>query len=229
MTQNLVLDKTIELSHSLLRRLDVAGTLIPNNDSEFMDEASLPWKDYVYASNAFRRAHVNIVDARESRNIWMMHCCVFPHINDPSPIFGLDVIAGPSRISGAFHDFSKTVASNHYMMNWFTEQVSQLTWKKPRELPDWALEIFSPSIVAVGAVNTEAEILQLINLFEQNLDYYINNVGSSKDLGKDFTSEQNRYCHYQKKNPHNARFMQLLGLSEQEATNYVDYVMFPEI
>ena len=224
MQQNLIFDKVVKLSNDVIQTLNSCGILIPQEDS-----LTVPWKDYCYFSDSFRRAHVNIVDARESKNIWMMHCCVFPHINDPSPIYGLDVIAGPSRISGAFHDFSKTIDSDHPMMHWFADEAEQLVWKKPRELPDWALEIFSPSIVAVGAVNTESEIFQLINLFGKTLEYYLNNVGTSKQLGKDFTDQQNRYCYYQKKNPHNPRFMQLLGLTEQEALDYVDYVMFPEI
>lgn len=194
-----------------------------------INDARFPWKDYVYVSSKYRRAHINIVDAREDHKLLMMHCTIFPHTNDPSPIFGFDVIAGPSRISGAFHDFSAAGDANHFMLNWFDKRVTDLNWKKERKLPDWAQAIFSPAMIAAGAITEEAEMDQLINVALENLDYYLENVGKSYDPYDETTCLQNRYCYYQKKNPHNGATMQKLGLSEQEATEFVETIMFPEI
>ena len=44
-----------------------------------------------------------------------------------------------------------------------------------------------------------------------------------------FTEFQNRYCYYQKQNPHNLRLMKSLGLSEEDSKIFVDEIMFPEI
>jgi len=84
-------------------------------------------------------------------------------------------------------------------------------------------------MVAVGAVNTQNEIDQLINVFSKSLDYYLTNVGKTINLGHDYTQEQNRYCHYQKQNPHTTRIMRMLGLENREANRYFEEVMFPEM
>jgi hypothetical protein len=96
----------------------------------------------VYSGAKFRRAHLDIIDARETKGLYMMHLCIFPHTNDPAPIFGFDVIAGAKKVTGAFHDFSP-IEPDHVLMDLFTSRVTGLEWSKPRELPDWARAIFS--------------------------------------------------------------------------------------
>jgi phycocyanobilin:ferredoxin oxidoreductase len=224
MTKGLIFDQVIDFSFETVKMLDASGVRSPQNQKE-----SVPWVDAMYIGDRYRRAHVHTVDARAQLNLWVMHCTVFPQINDPSPIFGLDIIAGPSRISGAFLDFSRTAEDDHFMMRWFDETVTDLNWKKTRILPEWALNIFSPAMVAVGAVNTQNEIDQLINVFSKSLDYYLTNVGKTINLGHDYTQEQNRYCHYQKQNPHTTRIMRMLGLENREANRYFEEVMFPEM
>jgi hypothetical protein len=221
---NEVWSKVISCSDAIIERLSHTGV-----ESTGINDARFPWKDRLYSSHIYRRAHLNIVDARDSHKLWMMHCTIFPHLHDSSPIFGLDIIAGPTRISGAFHDFSKTGNPNHSMMHWFDQRVVDLNWKKERELPDWAKQIFSPAMVAIGAVDNLDEIDQLIEVVLTNLDYYLENVGSTQDDLFGYTDEQNRYCYYQKQNPHNPRVMQSLGLSEEDAKSFVEEIMFPEI
>ena len=80
-------------------------------------EHDFPWPALSYYNpNLFRRADLDIIDAREERKLWMMHLVVYPHLNDPAPIYGFDVIAGPKKVTGAFHDFSP-VDPNHFMMS----------------------------------------------------------------------------------------------------------------
>lgn len=219
-----VFSKSIALGDAIIERLSHIAV-----ESTGYNDARFPWVDRIYSSHNFRRAHLNIVDARETLKIWMMHFTIFPHTNDNSPIFGLDIVAGANRISGAFHDFSKAGDSEHYMMKWFAENVKDLSWKKERELPDWAKQIFSPSMVAVGAMDNEAEIDQLISVALANLDYYLANVGETQESLMDYHMAQNRYCYYQKQNPHNGSIMKKLGLSDDEARLFVENVMFPEI
>ena len=216
--------KVISLSDAISEKLSHTGV-----ESTGINSARFPWKDRIYYSNSYRRAHLNIVDARDSHKLWMMHCTIFPTINNPSPIFGLDIIAGPSRISGAFHDFSNAGHPNHFMMHWFDRRVIDLNWKKERALPDWAKQIFSPAMVAIGAIDNESEVDQLIEVVLANLDYYLENVGTTQDDLFGFTEFQNRYCYYQKQNPHNLRLMKSLGLSEEDSKIFVDEIMFPEI
>ena len=198
-------------------------------ESTGINDARFPWQDRIYHSHQFRRAHLNIVDARDTLKIWMMHFTIFPQTNDPSPIFGLDIVAGANRISGAFHDFSKAGDPSHFMMQGFADRVKDLSWKKERELPDWAQKIFSPSMVAAGAMDNPEEIDQLISVALSNLDYYLENVGETQYDDNDYHMAQNNYCYWQKQNPHNGSIMQKLGLSDAEARKFVEEVMFPEI
>lgn len=222
--QSSIFEKVIAFGKLVNSTLASTGIEVPGFDSN-----NVPWTDALYIGDNYRRAHVHMVDAREKLNLWVLHCTIFPQINDSSPIFGLDIIAGPTKISGAFLDFSKTATDEHSMMNWFSHKVSDLTWKKPRQLPDWGLQIFSKDMVAVGALNSEKEIDQLIEICYDTLSYYLENVGNVKKLGDNWTSEQNRYCHYQKLNPHSTRIMKMLGLSDEDATRYFEEVMFQEI
>jgi len=223
MTTNSPFDLTFEFANRLKQKLYLAGIEL------YKDRELVPWEDRSFFSDEFRRAHISIVDARESLSLFMLHCTIFPQINDTSPIFGLDIISGPTRISGAFHDFSATADKDHEMIKWFSQQVEQLAWRKPRQLPDWAQNIFTPHVVAAGALSNEIELAQLFGLCEYTFDYYLKNVGNTVEFGGDFTSIQNNYCVNQKKNPHNPRVMQMLGLTEQQAYEYIDTVMFPEI
>lgn len=223
MIPGLCFNKVIEFSSKFIARLEQGSDV-------FRDEhPTLLWRDFVFRNDTFRRAHVNIVDARDSRGLYLFHCCIFPNLNDTSPIFGLDIIAGETKISGAFHDFSKTVDSTHTMMQWFEKRVETLSWRKPRELPEWAQSIFSPAIIAAGAINTEEEIDQLIRLSLENLDYYLLTVGFTTSPTSNFSKEQNYYCQQQKLNPHNGRTMQHLGLTAKEAEYFVQNMMFPEV
>ena len=219
-----VFSKVIELGDAIVERLSHHSV-----ESTGINDARFPWKDRIYHSHQFRRAHLNIVDARDTLKIWMMHFTIFPQTNDPSPIFGLDIVAGANRISGAFHDFSKAGDPNHFMMEEFARRVKDLTWKKERDLPDWAQHIFSDSMVAAGAMDNEAEINQLISVSLSNLDYYLEHVGETQNDDSNFYMAQNHYCYWQKQNPHNASIMKRLGLSEEDATKFVAEVMFPEL
>ena len=73
----------------------------------------------------------------------------------------------------------------------------------------------------------DAEINQMAAFFDMTLEHYLEYVGQSKLLGQDFTQQQNRYCEYQRKNPHTPRVMKMMGLTEEEANWYFNEVMFP--
>lgn len=186
------------------------------------------WYNSIYSNLRYRRAHVEIVDHRESHKIYILHCTVFPHFNDPSPIWGFDAVCGPSKITGAFHDFSSGGDKNHSMMNWFKDQSESIKWKKDRNLPEWAQMIFSPSMIAAGNICEETELNALCDIGLRSLDYYLTNVGLTQESGADYHMAQNRYCHYQKQNPHVINSMVSMGIDRQVMTNFVREVLFPE-
>ena len=65
-------------------------------------------------------------------------------------------------------------------MNWFSEEVKSLEWKKKRELPEWAQTIFSENMVAAGNVQDEKEIDQIVTLASKTIDYYMNHPDEAR-------------------------------------------------
>ena len=187
------------------------------------------WINRCWSSDTYRRAHINVVDARDTKGLWMMHCCVFPHTNNPAPIFGYDVVAGKNKITGCFHDFSSTGYPMHPLIEWFGDEVSKLEWRKTRELPDWAQRIFSRHMIAAGNVSKEDELDQMLTMVVKNLDHYLECVGETKTDCIDNTKMQNIYCENQKLNPHTPKVMTSLGLNEDDVRVFIDECLFPEI
>ena len=222
-----VWDTLIEVQHLLEESFEKTGTEIHEPG---MDRFNQPgWVNRVWTGDAYRRAHVDVVDARETRGLWMMHCCIFPHTHNPAPIYGFDVIAGKNKITGCFHDYSKAGDPNHPMMEWFADYVSNLEWRKVRELPEWATNIFSPSMVAAANVQKEDELEQIIAMAKDTLSHYLQAVAETNNTAEDTTEAQNYYAFNQKQNPHTPRVMVSLGLSEEDVRVFIQECLFPDL
>lgn len=187
------------------------------------------WINRVWTSDKYRRAHIDVVDTRDTKGLWMMHCCIFPHIHNPAPIFGFDVIAGKNKITGCFHDYSKAGDPNHPMMDWFAHEVSKLEWRRERALPEWATNIFSKSMVAAGNVQDPEELEQITNLARTTVAHYLSTVEETNNTVADTTLAQNYYCENQKCNPHTPRVMASLGLDPEDIRVFIQDCLFPEI
>jgi phycocyanobilin:ferredoxin oxidoreductase len=217
----------IEIQHLLEENFDATGTEIHEPG---MDRFNQPgWVNRVWTSKDYRRAHVDVVDARESKGLWMMHCCIFPHIHNPAPIYGFDVVAGKNKITGCFHDYSAAGDKEHPMMEWFADEVNKLDWNRTRKLPDWAERIFSPSMVAAGNVQKEEELEQIFSMARTTLSHYLSTVGETNNTANNTTEAQNYYAQNQKQNPHTPRVMVSLGLSEEDVQVFIQDCLFPEI
>lgn len=219
----IIFDQSIACSKEIEKRFRNTGDLI-----ELTTDERLGTTDIIFSSIRYRRAHISIVDARASKKVWMLHVTVFPHYNDPSPIYGIDIVAGPNKVSGAFHDFSISGDAESHMWLWFNAKTKILEWNRPRELPEWAKQIFSPAMVAIGAVGTD-ELEQFIKLGLETLDFYLANVGFDQQDVADYHMAQNKYCRYQKQNPHTPRVLINLGFTEEEARSFIHTKIFPEI
>lgn len=184
------------------------------------------WVNLTWKSDKFRRAHIDVVDARDSKKLWMMHVCIFPSLKSGAPIYGFDVISGPNKVTGAFHDFSP-VNLNDPALKYFADTASKYNWTKNRELPDWARAIFSNSMIAAGNIQTEKEIQDIVSLVLANTRWYVNTMKVDNDMPSSYA--HNRYAHFQKKNPHTPRTMKALGLDEQDVDYFVSKCLFPEV
>jgi len=222
-----VWDTLIEIQHLLESSFDETGTEVFEAG---MDRFNSPgWVNRVWTSDSYRRAHVDVVDARETKGLWMMHCCIFPHLHNPAPIYGFDVIAGKNKITGCFHDYSKAGDANHPMMEWFADEVAKLEWRKQRALPEWATNIFSPSMVAAANVSDEEELDQITAMAKRTVAHYLESVAETNHTVADTTEAQNYYAQNQKCNPHTPKVMVSLGLSEEDVQHFIQECLFPEI
>ena len=189
------------------------------------------WVNRVWHNDDVRRAHIDVVDARDSKGLWMMHVCVFPVLNNDGPIYGFDVIAGKNKMTGAFHDFSASSDPNHPMIEGYKEAVADFIPKKQRQLPEWATNIFTDKMLAAGNVNTIEEAVAIIELAQDNLRAYFDEISEFTGYGdRDLvTASQNYYCHNQQQNPHTPRTMKSLGLNEADVDKFCTDMLFPKI
>ena len=218
-------DKLIDCEQKIIAKCASLG-------KENFDDPEFDWLNKVYQGEHFRRAHIDSVDARDTKGLYMTHICVFPNFDNDAPIYGFDIIAGKNKVTGAFHDYSPTVDWNHPMCDLFRDCVQNLEWRKERELPDWARAIFSGNMVAVGNVNTTEEMDQVVEIALDNLDMYFEELpkytNTSLDLDQ-IKRKQNRYCHYQKQNPHTPKVMASLGLDPNDVEKFIHECLFPEV
>ena len=215
----LIFEKLIETSERMRDLIESLSTTKHTHD--------FPWPATTYLSpSIWRRADLDIIDAREERKLWMMHLVVYPHLNDPAPIYGFDVIAGPNKVTGAFHDFSP-VDPNHFIMQEFHGRAAKFIPSKKRELPDWAKAIFSGSMISAGNVRDGDELQELLDLCINNLQYHLRNIGASTT--NDYTEKHNWYAINQKKNPHTPRVMENMGVAPDVVRKYIDECLFPEV
>lgn len=221
---NLIWDRLIEIQEEFESQFNKTGREIQEPGLERFN-----WYNKVWTSDRYRRAHIDVVDARESKGLWMMHCCVFPHTHNPAPIFGFDIVAGRNKITGCFHDFSPAGDDEHPLIEWFAGEAVKLQWNKIRKLPDWAERIFTGSMISAGNVSDATEISQISKMAKTDLEYYLHNVGITNNTVIDTTIEQNYYCDNQRQNPHTPKVMTALGLNAEDVEVFIKDCLFPKI
>lgn len=227
MQQSNVWDTLISIQHLFEEQFERTGTEIQEPG---MDRFNQPgWINRVWTSKKYRRAHIDVVDCRETRGLWMMHCCIFPHLHNPAPIYGFDVVAGRNKITGFFHDFSPAGNTRHPMIEWFAQESRKLEWVKTRQLPDWAQRIFTEDMIAASNVQKQDELDQISLIVEKTLCHYLETVGYTNESIEDTTIYQSFYSENQKQNPHTPKVMTSLGLDEEDVRIFIQDCLFPKI
>jgi phycocyanobilin:ferredoxin oxidoreductase len=180
---------------------------------------------------SIRRAHIDVVDARETKGLWMAHICLFPMLENGGPIYGFDIIAGEKKVTGCFHDFSPLLLKEHPLTTYFIEENKWFKPSKVRELPDWAKAIFSKGMIAAGNITEERELNQVCTLAVANLNAYIDKISdyNSDSNKEDVIRAQNYYCEHQQQNPHTPKTMKSLGLPEDDIKLFCADNLFPTI
>ena len=215
----------------MVTMLNVQCTEYSEPGMERFNNEEFGWVNRTWRNKSVRRAHVDVVDVRESKKLWMMHVCLFPELTNGGPIYGFDIIAGKNKVTGAFHDFSPLLKKEHALTKWFLEETKHYKPSRERELPDWAKAIFSGGMIAAGNVQEIDELNQICDIALGNLHNYLARIGQyNGDSDKDeVIKAQNYYCEHQQKNPHTPRVMQSLGLPEEDIKLFCSDNLFPKI
>lgn len=232
MSESIIWDTLIKCQDEILGIFDEYADEIEEKGLNKFNQPENGWINRVWANNNVRRAHIDVVDVRESKGLWMMHVCCFPTLDNGSPIYGFDVIAGKRKMTGAFHDFSASSGGeDHPLCEWYLDAVKDFIPTKQRELPEWAKNIFSNGMIAAGNVGTEEEAVAICKLAVDNLRVWFQSVPEyAGEQTVDFTAGcQDYYCHNQQQNPHTPRVMKSLGLAEADVDEFCTNALFPKI
>ena len=112
----------------------------------------------------------------------------------------------------------------------FKEITKTLEWKRERELPPWAQEIFTEEMIAAGSVRQGPETDQLILAVGILTETYFNMINQLKpDPELNTIQAQNKYCFFQKQNKMLHSSILAWGISEEDKDDYVNDVLFEEI
>ena len=228
---SIIWDKLIDCKDDIISIFEENATEIQEDGLEYFNRPDSGWINRVWANDNVRRAHIDVVDARDTKGLWMMHVCIFPTLDNPAPIYGFDVIAGKNKMTGAFHDFSPSSDPDHPMIQGYYESVEHFVPEKQRELPEWARNIFTGKMLAAGNVKTDEEATEIIQIALSNLHAYFEEVGETKGEGApDLVAAcQNYYCENQQQNPHTANVMKSLGLPEEDVDRFCTDMLFPKL
>ena len=227
----MIWERLVRLSNDMVAMLDEHAEEYKEEGMERFNNEEFGWVNRTWKNKDVRRAHVDVVDVRDSKKLWMMHVCLFPELTNGGPIYGFDIIAGKNKVTGAFHDFSPLLQKQHPLTEWFKEEVKWYKPSKERELPDWAKAIFSGGMIAAGNVQEEKELNQICTMAVSNLANYIDKIRNHHGEAEkeDVIKAQNYYCEHQQQNPHTPRVMQTLGLPEEDIKLFCQDNLFPKI
>jgi phycocyanobilin:ferredoxin oxidoreductase len=202
-----LLDKTARQLKAKIETVPGLG-IVPTED--------YGWENYRWTSPSFRIAHLEIFN---QNRFLVVHLCIFPHGDDPRPIFGFDVIAGENKVTGVFMDLSPTVMPS--------APFSNLGFIKSRERPEWG-DIFSPHWIACRP--NEAEMIAIADETERVLAEYLHSLGTAMHDQRidEIVAAQNHYCVQQRKNEHTVKAVKNL-LGEERANEFITTVLFPTV
>jgi phycocyanobilin:ferredoxin oxidoreductase len=190
------------------------------------------WSDYFWESDIIRKAHLKTIEPVGKNKLWLMHINIFPREHVNLPIFGLDIVANPKKISGCFCDYSPITEGPHPYLDKFKYETDGLTWTRARVMPEWAEEIFSENIVGAGSIREGEETNQLCDMALNLASFYcmeMNNQTYSKDKNLNTLEAQNKYCRNQKMNKMLHSSILAMGISEERKNQYVENVLFEEV
>lgn len=178
-----------------------------------------PWKNEVWTSDVFRRAHV---EEFVSPAICVLHVVIYPHMNDPAPIYGFDVVTGMKKPAGCYVDLSPSVQD---WKNWrdFVALPSDVPANK--KLPEWST-VFSEDFIAIPP-RDEEHMEEMFDYGLRLLDFYLKKI---RQETVDPKSVYDAHMHYSTMQRNNAKTRQILSrmIGAERADQFMSTVLFPD-
>jgi phycocyanobilin:ferredoxin oxidoreductase len=192
------------------------STILAKN-SEPVDFPEFPWKNQIWRSSKFRRAHV---EEFVSPAISVLHVTVFPHLNDPSPIYGFDVVTGAKKPAGGYIDMSPSVETWHGWRNWISFDVPP-----NKTIPEWGT-CFSDEFVAIP-LRDSAHLEELLKYGVVMLSEYLSRI-QQKEVSQEFVIDRQRfYCEQQRNNQKTMQILERM-IGAERANLFMNEVLFPD-
>lgn len=193
---------------------DLGNIIGKVKDAQPVPTKDYGWENHRWTSPQFRMAHVEIFN---QDRFMVVHCCVFPHVTDPAPIFGFDAIAGESKVTGLFFDLSPTVSK--------TVPFCNIQGLVNRDRPEWG-NIFSDHWVACRP--TPDQLAEIGTDAIRVLGEYLTTLNTDTGNVAAIAAAQDRYCLQQRQNEHTRRA--LINLIGNDLTEeFMTTVLFPTI
>jgi hypothetical protein len=190
---------------------------IIQSHSHYLDQIpteDFGWTNTRWHSREFRLAHV---ERFQQPQFAVLHTVIWPHVSDPSPIFGFDIIASEKKATGVFYDLSPTVDP--------VTKFCDLQLSEPRDRPSWG-HIFSEHWIACRPSFEEAEAICAHAC--TTLVSYLQNLPKPSPLLHQIVHAQNNYSLMQRQNEHTTRVIKKI-LGESRGTHFVENILFPTI
>ena len=187
---------------------------------------TLQWTNVLLESGRFRHGHVETFVVADRLSV--LHVCLFPHLDDPGPIFGFDMIAGPARVTGIFLDLSPTTGqADGPGLGEVRAAQGVGAFQHPRVLPEWG-DIFSADCLAIRPADLD-EVARAIHFAQAALDACLTGTRvRAPDRSAEVSAGQARYIAAQRRNEHT--FRMLAGLiGPDKARGFIDQVLFPAV
>jgi hypothetical protein len=175
---------------------------------------------YEHHNPALRHAHLQYY---KTDRIGIVHLNVFPQPTIDYPILGADLIEIGGKITGFFLDV--TPIHKNQIIQKSLIQFKSILKSPQRKLPEWA-NFFSENFICITP--DENEIDYIMNSSRYIIRNYLINLKLYKDKYKENIKKQNDYCIGQKKNDKTFKAL-AADIGEEEAKNFLNNFMFPEI
>lgn len=195
----------------------VKDVIVNKGEGKQIDIENFGWTNLIYESKHFRFAHI---ERYSDKNLEVLHITTFPNKTNPSPIFGFDIITTDKKPLAAFLDYSPVLNKVTYKSN--------VIFKTPYNLPDWAKKIFSDDAIAIVPNEKDMDILSEVvkDAYTKYIDLCI---AEQSIIDPEIVKErQNYYCEQQQKNERTFNVLKA-KLGEERARYFMSTILFPKV